>query len=305
MHSQRKDVIEDALHAGAIDLIWKDDPINIFLMRIGSIMRTLRAKRQAKDLDVLYAATETLGIGVMSLSDAAVGRVQRHHAPLRGGLRRARRLRPIHGRRADAGAEAGDGTLRAFQIYRMEVRPTSARGAGAGRHGDGRSGRAPGAGPRSGHGLGRAKSQFLANMSHEIRTPLNGVIGMLELLRGSGAGRASSPLRRHWPDLRRDPALRDRRRARLLQDRRRPPGAGGHRFKLPDLVEETAQMLAGKAAEKGLELICDVEPGRAVRVSGDPTRLRQVLVNLLGNAIKFTERGEVCLQPSWSPERRR
>ena len=66
MHSQRKEVIEDALDAGAIDLIWKDDPINIFLMRIASIMRTLRANRQAKDLDILFAATQALDIGVMS-----------------------------------------------------------------------------------------------------------------------------------------------------------------------------------------------------------------------------------------------
>jgi CheY-like chemotaxis protein len=56
MHSQRKEVIEDALDAGAIDLIWKDDPINIFLMRVASIMRTLRANRQARDLDILFAA---------------------------------------------------------------------------------------------------------------------------------------------------------------------------------------------------------------------------------------------------------
>jgi CheY-like chemotaxis protein len=66
-------------------------------------------------------------------------------------------------------------------------------------------------------------------------------------------------------------------------------------FNLPELAEETMQMLAGKALAKGLEAICDVEPEVPTAVVGDSTRLRQVLINLLGNAVKFTERGEVGL----------
>jgi CheY-like chemotaxis protein len=228
MHSQRKEVIEDALHAGAIDLIWKDDPINIFLMRIGSIMRTLRAKRQAKELDVLYAATETLGIGVMSSGARRLDRVQRHHGGLRGGLWRARRLRPIHGRR-QAAAPAGrrrdtaripdlpharaksDPVVLVQDVTEMADQATELEQA-----------------RDQAIELGRAKSQFLANMSHEIRTPLNGVIGMLELCSAPTTGQRADPLRRTAQTSAETLLSRDRRRARLLQDRRRPAGAGGH-----------------------------------------------------------------------------
>ncbi len=296
MHSQRKEVIEDALHAGAIDLIWKDDPINIFLMRIGSIMRTLRAKRQAKELDVLYAATETLGIGVMSPTAEgwlAFNAIMEGFATDCGGLAA---FDPAPGGAMPRRIEAGDGTSRAFQIYRIDVRTgepvvlvqdvtlmadqaeelTRARDQAM--------------------ASARAKSQFLASMSHEIRTPLNGVLGMLDLLRASKldseqehfaetAASSAETLLSVIGDVL-DFSKIDAGRLELEETV----------FILPDLVEETAQMLAGKAAEKGLELICSVAADVPLRVSGDPTRLRQVLVNLLGNAIKFTERGEICLQ---------
>jgi CheY-like chemotaxis protein/HPt (histidine-containing phosphotransfer) domain-containing protein len=299
MHSQRKEVIEDALHAGAIDLIWKDDPINIFLMRIGSIMRTLRAKRQAKELDVLYAATETLGIGVMSASDdgwAAFNAIMAGFAEDCGGLGAFDPALDTEQGAMPRRLTAADGTERAFQIYRMAVQSgepmvlvqdvtvMAAQAAELERARD------------EAMASARAKSQFLASMSHEIRTPLNGVLGMLDLLR---AGRLDRE-QRHFVELAGTSAetllavIGD-----VLDFSKIDAGRLDLEetvFALPDLLEETAQMLAGKAAEKGLELICYVGTDVPNRVSGDPTRLRQVLVNLLGNAIKFTEQGEVCLQ---------
>jgi CheY-like chemotaxis protein len=69
MHSQSKEVVEESLDAGAIDLIWKDDPANIFLMRISSITRSLRIQRQAEQLDILQSATHVLDVGVLLLVD--------------------------------------------------------------------------------------------------------------------------------------------------------------------------------------------------------------------------------------------
>jgi CheY-like chemotaxis protein len=296
MHSQRKEVIEDALHAGAIDLIWKDDPINIFLMRIGSIMRTLRAKRQAKELDVLYAATETLGIGVMSPNAdgwQAFNPIMQEFAATCGGLdafdpalegpmprrlqsvggsQRAFQIYPVDAHGDEAVVLVQDVTVMADQASELEHARDQAMASA------------------------RAKSQFLASMSHEIRTPLNGVLGMLELLRG---GKLDTE-QRHFVALAMTSAETlmsvigdvldfskiEAGRLELEQTE----------FPLIDMIEETAQMLAGKAAEKGLELICEIDQQVPTRVTGDPTRLRQVLVNLLGNAIKFTEQGEVCVR---------
>jgi PAS domain S-box-containing protein len=141
-----------------------------------------------------------------------------------------------------------------------------------------------------------AKSEFLASMSHEIRTPMNAIIGMADLLADTPLSqeqnryvqifrRAGSNLL----DLIND--ILDLSKVEASQLELERTG-----FDLNDVVEKVAEMLAVPAHEKFLELVCYVAPEVPTYLIGDPTRLRQVLVNLLGNAIKFTEAGEVVLR---------
>ncbi len=144
----------------------------------------------------------------------------------------------------------------------------------------------------------KAKSQFLANMSHEIRTPMNGIIGMIELL-------LTTPMtdrQRRFADTARRSAnnllaiLDD-----VLDFSKIEAGKLSLEsidFDVRQLVEDVADLFAERAFQKKLELYCSMSEEIPAGLRGDPTRLRQVLSNLVGNAVKFTHEGEVAIRVS-------
>jgi signal transduction histidine kinase/DNA-binding response OmpR family regulator len=142
----------------------------------------------------------------------------------------------------------------------------------------------------------KAKSEFMANMSHELRTPMNGIIGFTDLVLTTelqkaqrdylkNVSKSANSLLNIINDILDFSKIEA---GRLLIDK--------VHFNLAELAEDTADLISIKAEEKGIELVCSIDPALPSQLIGDPIRLKQVLINLIGNAVKFTAHGEVFVK---------
>ena len=295
--SQSKDVLQQSLAAGAIDLIYKDDLDSIFLMRVNSIEKSLTRKQQAFELSLFHQANEALGIGVI---------VQQEHSPAKPMNSVMKNIIKASGNLDlfleqpmvdEISVKLSSGKLGIYSLTRLNAGKQSITLV---------QNITELASQRQSlieakevaEAAGSAKTQFLSTMSHEIRTPMNGVLGMLQLLEDT---QLSVEQQDYVESINRSgqgllAIIND-----ILDFSKLDAGMvvlESIEFDLELLTLECLELLSTKAVEKNIELVLDFQPNLPRKFLGDPSRLRQILINLIGNAVKFTESGYVRLSVS-------
>ena len=302
MHSSSTKVVEQSLKSGAIDLIYKDDSHDVFLMRIAAIMRTLFVQRKAEELDVLLMATQTLGVGVMergiyrpynkTMEEFARSCGGIHHFIVDEGEQK------VHRRVVDK-----SGKQRAFDLYSMDrgirdegvilVQEVTEMADAL----------------DSAKEANRLRDEFMAAMSHDLRTPLATIIGNTEYLMSGDFVDCSECQNAQVIDVVSSTFRAGKHQLHLANDilDMSKIEAGSFNientpFSLPLLMEDVLGMFKLRAQEQQLELLVEW-PEERYQLLGDAQRISQILINLLGNAFKATQQGSIALRVAKLGER--
>ncbi len=305
IHSSRNDIQEHVLKAGALDLLYKDDPTNIFILRVRAIINSALARRQHQQLDFFEQISDQMDIGYLRECNGALQPANRVMEDM---IAECPSLFSAMERLDDSESKqvfeiVNNGGLPKSYIYSKFVL------------GDKSSvillqdntllaekNRSLKSALEDKDAALKSKSNFLANMSHEIRTPMNGVLGMLGLLKRSSQTEQQS----HYTQVARSSANSLLSLINDILDFSKIE-AGKLDFEILDFdlnqqIADCVESMAFRSEEKGLELILDTCDVDNPMVKGDPSRIRQIVTNLVSNAIKFTDTGEIVVNVSLSPD---
>ncbi len=294
MHSSHSNIHEKVLKSGALDLINKDDPINIFTLRVNAIANNALERRKYQQLDLFVQISDQMNIGLLkgkgenlhpenAIMEEIIAQCPTVFSIIRNlespskkqifdiadikGSMRSFIYSPFSLSDGTHAILLQDNTLLAERTRNLK-QALETRG------------------------------EFLANMSHEIRTPMNGVLGMLGILLRTEL----SEQQHHFADVARSSANSLLRLINDILDFSKMEAGKLEldilEFDLRNQLGEIAETLAFRCQEKKLELVLDVTGIKHAMVKGDPGRIRQIITNLVGNAVKFTEKGEVIIRAS-------
>lgn len=301
--SQRNDVVEKALEAGAVDLIWKDEPVHVFLMRINAIATLIAAQRRARQLEVFQAATELIGLGVII---EVKGEPQPYNSTMEEYAASCNGLAAfVDGGGADGNGlihiKDNDGRDRYFQKHSLtledpdriilvqditdrkeqELEILQAR-------------KMVESALEEANAASMAKSTFLSTMSHELRTPLNAIIGFSDMMCRQLLGPIENP---QYVEYANDIGNSGRHLLSLVNDvlDMSKVEAGETKAQLDNLdvvavIDDVFTMMREIVADRDILLQIQAPP-EPPTVMADERMTKQILINLLSNAVKFSPGG--------------